>query len=202
MAHGYTFQREGDGYRFFPDAVDTGGGTATGNPFMRGNGPIWLAVVALLLAFAVREPIAMLIGIGGAGWLLYTKFIAGPRQAPPVSVGSTAPTGGILVTPEAIVTETGERIPAARLNSIDVKNEYDAYFAGQGGSRTYYKAGSGMAALDAIGHERKTKASATCYFVTVQHGPTETVLAKKLSENGATGLRADIDRVLRGQSLD
>ena len=73
--------------------------------------------------------------------------------------------------------------------------------AGHGGSRTVYKAGTGLAAAEAIGHERRVKRSKIRFFVIVQHGPNETTVAKRLSESGAVGLKADIERVLHGQSL-
>lgn len=55
--------------------------------------------------------------------------------------------------------------------------------------------------MSAIGHDVRTHKAKTRYIVSIQHGPTDTVLAKRLSDSGANGLRADIQRVLQGQTL-
>ena len=205
MAHGYTFEAEGSGYRFFPDtAAKQTSGKRSNAPFFVGNGPIWVAIIVFLVGFAQGIFLGKVIALGIAGWLLYKKFGAPKPDATgqvPVVVARDN-RGSFHVSTEAIVLEGGETINAGRINSLDISNEFDAVNASFAASRTAYKAGSGMAALDAIGSDRRLKAQRTRYILSVQHGPGATTLAKGLSDNGVNGLRADVQRVLQGQSLD
>lgn len=197
MAYGYSFTREGDGYRFFPDFdASTASASQPRNIFF------WVVGGSVLLAIVFKSPTFLGLAVVVLIVALVARGTGIDRPAVAATPAPSTRTGGFLVTPEGIVTERGERIATARMNRLDIRNEMDAANASFSGSPVRYQAGSGRAVIGAIGHDVRLAKTKTRYIVTVQHGPTETVLAKRLDENGANGLVADIQRVIDGQSLD
>lgn len=195
MTNGYTFEREGDGYRFITDQAQAGGSGARQPPLK--NLLLVAAVVVFIGSWLTQAGVSFFIGLMFTGGLLYAAYRLGP---PKPAEPERRP--GVLVTPTMIVAPDGVSIPVGRINSINIKNEMDAAAQSFAGNRTRYRAGSGMAVADAIGHDARLARAKTRYLITVQHGPADTMIAKRLNESGANGLRADIQRVLGGQSLD
>ena len=115
MANGYTFEREGDGYRFFPEELDPAG---LGNrAFFKGNGPVLISALVLVIGVATHSAVALLAAFGVAGWLLYGRFLRAPSKTATDKGATLIRAAGVLVTPTAIVTSQRETIPTARIVS-------------------------------------------------------------------------------------
>lgn len=193
---GYTFARDGAGYRFIVGRESDGMREAAKSKM------IYVYVMGLFLLLALMISMAFLIfGAMLCGVIFFFRVVKAWGM-------SKIPSGDQIftVTPEGLSLDGGKRISLRRINAITAKNSLlKPQLVTGSGVRTVNTAGVGnaMGNATALAFNAKLNSLAPkAWFVSIEHGGEENVIAAQLTEPVANGLVADIRRVLQGEPLE